>query len=153
MPIVKYIERESNLPEAVACEMDRFTSGYVSLEDYEAYRNAAVALHKRRKVKLSRDKLYKLAESVREQGVFGEFNWAISNTSSVYWMNKYKEDKERAGQNFDEKQWETDYDRNSDVFEASLFDWQQIDSQNEHPAIKLLMLISQYDPRSSKESK
>lgn len=154
MPIVKYVEREDNLPEAVAREMDRYTaSSYVALENYEKYRNAALALHKRGKVKLSYEKLYDLADKVcKEHGkdVFNAFNWAISNTANAYWRNNYNEAKERAGKHFDEAQWNADHERNHDNFEASLFSWYKIDSRDEHPAILLLDLLSRYDPRAKK---
>src|ERR1022692_3687580 len=132
MPIVKFIEIESNLPADVFSEMTRYTSGrYIPIEEYSQYRDAALALHKRGKIKFSREKLYSLAESVRQnyanndetvlgEKIYRDFVWSISNTHG----NSHS---------------------NNDTFEASLFSWRKNDEVEEHPAILMLTLISRFE--------
>jgi len=152
MPIVKYIEREENLPPAVTKEIDRYIGNrFVSVEEYESYRNAAMTLYKRGKVKFSKAKLWKLAESIRDEAIFSQFNWAISNTARAYSWNAYCEAKDAAGKRFNEEKWVAEFEKaNGDTFEASLFSWHKIDIHDEHPAILLCDLVSRYDPRNQK---
>lgn len=169
MPIVKFIERETNLPAAVAAEMDRYTANRdVPLQEYENYRNAAVSLHKRGKAKFCKTRLYKLADSIQDATDASDMRWAIGQTIHGRWIahrTEYlqseqfaKDAKKRPCLNRTGRiEWENELavkcyaEPAGDDFEASLFEWRQRDSENRHPAILLVSLLDKYD--SNKRSK